>query len=511
MSKRCAGTRPGVSAARGWLALAFAMAAVMAVAAAPASADTVIGQTRPGSELTAIACASGSALNCVAVGAPFASQHPVDEVTAVTNGVASSPRNFPAGFTAVSVACTSATSCLVVGAAPGGQFGREGALVEVTNGAPGAVQLIPGTGLLHGIECNAANCLAVGQASLNLNEGVVVPITSGVPGSASGVAGTESLYGIDCHSAGNCVAVGTKEVIVGGCGQNCGTDYEQAVTVAVTNGSPGSPQSVPNSAQTSYLFGVACPASAAGCVAVGENDPNAGNPGTGMVVPITGGAPGAPQPVSGTESLRTLVCQSATSCLAGGLRFGGPGGQTTGVLDALNTNGSPGTAQDDAGLEQVTGLACADASNCLATGYTGYTDGDTNKGTGLIVALGPPVSPAAAIASSLKVSGPGSSISAILRSGGFPAPFTAPAAGSVAVTWYYVPAGATLTRVVKPVVVAKASKKFSAPGKAKVKLRLTAKGRKLLKHAKRIKLTAVGTFTPKHGKKASRHKAITLK
>jgi hypothetical protein len=268
-----------------------------------------------------------------------------------------------------------------------------------------------------------------------------------------------------------------------------------------------------SSAQTSYLYSVACPAGAAGCVAVGDSTPTGASMSTGMVVPITGGAPGAPRQVQGTESLRTLACQSATSCIAGGLRIGGAGGQTTGVLEPVNSDGSPGTAQDDASTEQVTGLACADASNCVATGYTGYT-GAGNSGTGLILAVGQAGSGSsvgAELSSSLTVSGPAASISAILRSSGFPAPVTAPAAGSVTITWYYLPTGARLARAVKPVVVATGSKTFAGPGQAKIKLRLTAQGRGLLKHAKRVKLTAVGTFVPKHGKKASRRKPITLK
>jgi hypothetical protein len=507
MSNHFARIRRGMSVVGGGLALV--MVAVLAMAAAPASADSVIGQT-PGLRLNGVGCANGSALNCVAVGGSSFSGNSGGEFVALKNGVAASRQTFPAGFIAFGVGCPSAASCVVVGSTPGGQFGREGALVNVTDGVPGAIQLVPSAEGLRGVECDAAGCLAVGQGALAFGSpaaGVVVSITHGSVGSGEQVPGVAVLEGVACRSAGDCVAVGEKLVAANGIAS------EQAVTVAVTNGSPGSPQSVPNTTPTSFLHSVACPAGAAGCVAVGENFANGNTPGPGMVVPISGsGAPGSPRLVAGTSSLTTVVCTSATDCLAGGDRTGGGGGQTTGVLAAVNINGSPGAAHDQTATEQVDQLACADASHCVYTGYTGHTA--ANSGTGLIFALGqagPGSNAGAALAKSLTPSGPAARISAILRSGGFPAPFTAPVAGSVTITWYYLPAGAKLARVVKPVVVARGSKTFAGPGHAKVKLRLTAQGRKLLTHAKRVKLIAAGTFVPKHGKKSSRRKSITLK
>jgi hypothetical protein len=48
-------------------------------------------------------------------------------------------------------------------------------------------------------------------------------------------------------------------------------------------------------------------------------------------------------------------------------------------------------------------------------------------------------------------------------------------------------------------------------GKAKVKIALTRKGRKVLKPAQRIKLTAKGSFTPTGASTTTTTKAITLK
>lgn len=48
-------------------------------------------------------------------------------------------------------------------------------------------------------------------------------------------------------------------------------------------------------------------------------------------------------------------------------------------------------------------------------------------------------------------------------------------------------------------------------GKSKLKIRLTGKGKKLLKKAKSIKLTAKASFTPKGGKKRTARHTFKLR
>jgi hypothetical protein len=86
-------------------------------------------------------------------------------------------------------------------------------------------------------------------------------------------------------------------------------------------------------------------------------------------------------------------------------------------------------------------------------------------------------------------------IGALLK-GGIAIAFTAPEAGAATIAWYYLPPGARLSKATKPVVVASGQLTFSAAGTAPIKVKPTAVGRRLLKHAGRIKLTAKGTFTP---------------
>ncbi len=85
--------------------------------------------------------------------------------------------------------------------------------------------------------------------------------------------------------------------------------------------------------------------------------------------------------------------------------------------------------------------------------------------------------------------------------------FTALTSGALTIDWYYLPPGARLARGAhaaqgaNPVLFASGSASFATAGTKKVTLRLTLAGRKLLRHRKRIALTALGSFTPR-GKRA---------
>jgi hypothetical protein len=98
----------------------------------------------------------------------------------------------------------------------------------------------------------------------------------------------------------------------------------------------------------------------------------------------------------------------------------------------------------------------------------------------------------------LTPSGKAAKIAVLLKSGVFSISFRALQAGTAVINWYQVPPGAKLAKKAtpKPVLVASGQRRFSAAGTAKIKIKLTAAGKRLLKHAKKLKLTAKGTFTP---------------
>jgi hypothetical protein len=488
------------------LALSLVTLVVLTLGVGSAQADSVLGQV-PGYGLFSVGCASGSALNCVVVGEGLAQGASVrSAVVPIDNGVVGTAERAPAGFTAQAVACTSATTCLA-----DGSMGGEGAVVPITNGVFGAVQQVADTSDLFGIECQASTCLAVGFAgTAGAFTGVVVPITGTTAGAAEQVPGTDRLYGVACGSPGACVAVGsevTRTVTTVGCqpGETCFSGSVQAVSVAIANGVPGASQPVQSAFLTS-LQAVTCP-TASECLAVGYASPSASSAGVGLVVPITDGTNGAAQEVPGISGFHGVGCQTATSCFAGG------GGAHDGVLVPVTSDGTVGAAQTEAGTEVVEGFACADAASCVAVGYE-EDQTMSDGGTGTIFAIGTP-SPSptagAALSSSLAVGGAAARISAVLKHGGFAAPGSATAPGTVTITWYSVPAGAHLARATKPIVIAQGSHTFSTAGKASIKVRLTPRGRALLKGSKRVKLTAVGTFAPTRGTKSSKQESFTLR
>jgi hypothetical protein len=149
-------------------------------------------------------------------------------------------------------------------------------------------------------------------------------------------------------------------------------------------------------------------------------------------------------------------------------------------------------------------VVCAGLSNCLAVGTA-------DSQNGAIVQIAAALSPSKALTDVLRITGAASTLTAILRSGAYPAAFTAPAPGTAQISWYYTPPGAQAARVTRPVLVAQGSRTFTAAGSATIKVKLTAPGRALLKKAKRIKLTARGRFTAKAGKTTIKQTTITLK
>ena len=96
----------------------------------------------------------------------------------------------------------------------------------------------------------------------------------------------------------------------------------------------------------------------------------------------------------------------------------------------------------------------------------------------------------------LAPSGKAAKIAALLKSGGSTIMFKALEPGTAAIDWYELPAGAKVAKKATPVLVGAGQRTFSAAGIATIKIKLTAAGTSLLRHAKRLKLTAKGTFTP---------------
>jgi phage gpG-like protein len=141
--------------------------------------------------------------------------------------------------------------------------------------------------------------------------------------------------------------------------------------------------------------------------------------------------------------------------------------------------------------------------------------GSTNTGSGS-VASAPPASPTgggvlgstsvgigsiqigALLRQELTPAGKTAKFATLLAGGGFTVTFKGLVAGTAVIDWYQLPPGAKLAKKTraKPILVASGQMRFATAGVAKIKVKLTGAGRRLLEHAKILKLTAKGTFTP---------------
>jgi hypothetical protein len=101
-------------------------------------------------------------------------------------------------------------------------------------------------------------------------------------------------------------------------------------------------------------------------------------------------------------------------------------------------------------------------------------------------------------------------IEKVVSSGGVNVPFVFLSAGTIGYVWL-ANAPAHAATAAKTVTVAKGSLTRSAPGSAKVKVRLTKAGKKLLRRSRSLKLTIRGTFTPVGGKPQVATKKVTVK
>jgi hypothetical protein len=94
---------------------------------------------------------------------------------------------------------------------------------------------------------------------------------------------------------------------------------------------------------------------------------------------------------------------------------------------------------------------------------------------------------------------------AIIKAGGATLTFKAPSAGTVTIKWYATVKG-------KKVLIGSATKTVGAGSTAKIKVKLDAAGKKLLKASKgSVKITQSGGFKPKGGKQSTSTKKLSLK
>jgi hypothetical protein len=188
-----------------------------------------------------------------------------------------------------------------------------------------------------------------------------------VHGTVHKVPGTGFLKSFACPSRGSCIAAGATS--------NAQYQTTGGVVVPVSGGKPGAAKAVSGSLE----FGaVACP-SAKHCLAVGAT-----TSGAGALLPITGGRPGKLVTVPGTIGLYGVSCGTASSCWA--TTAGGTEAEVVHIVNGAVSKvyGLKGSYPymfrgSEAGSPSP---LCTSASSCLAVGTK-----DLTNGPGLVLRL----------------------------------------------------------------------------------------------------------------------------
>jgi beta-galactosidase len=116
-----------------------------------------------------------------------------------------------------------------------------------------------------------------------------------------------------------------------------------------------------------------------------------------------------------------------------------------------------------------------------------------------------------ALAGVLSPRGASARIAKLLRRGGYTFSFAAPSSGKLVIDWDYEPPRKHHAHKPRPVRVAARTVSIKKAGRVAVKVKLTKRGRRLLEHAKRERLTARVSFTAIGQSTMTRTKVIELK
>lgn len=167
---------------------------------------------------------------------------------------------------------------------------------------------------------------------------------------------------------------------------------------------------------------------------------------------------------------------------------------------ASNSEGSSEPAESEAttlvqAVPAGSGNGTGGGTTSSGGGSTSSSGSGSSAGAGSTVTATVSTATIRAALAHLRPTGKPATVVALLKHGGLTMPFTAPAVGSLSVQWYASPSGAKAARKIKPVLVASGKATFAAPGTGKVKVRLTAQGKRLLRHARQLRVEVRGVFT----------------
>jgi hypothetical protein len=313
------------------------------------------------------------------------------------------------------------------------------------------------------------------------------------------------LSSVSCASAGNCTVVGTYDA--GPDTSTTGGDQE-GLLLSQTNGTwaTGTEAGLPADADADPLVSltsVSC-ASVANCSAVGDYGGSGDFEGllltetAGVWSATAAGLPAAAGDEGSPVVLRSVSCAAVENCagvgsydaqlyLAHGL-----------LIDSTPSTTSSGPPPPGGGAPSATDPSSSAPPVITGTDTVGSIGASTTQIKADLSHVSAPT-------------GANARITALLRHGGYTFEFPAPGAGTLAIDWYQVPAGAHLARAPKPILIASGAKTFTSSGTSKITVKLTGAGRRLLKVSRHLTLTVIYSFTPRDGSKTGERRLITIK
>ncbi len=467
-----------------------------------------VSATDPDVLLTALSCPDAS--DCVAVGSYWdTSNHSQDLMLSDTSGAWTAHKadlsklpsvgsNPYANLSAVS--CTSAGNCAAVGTYTDGSSRTQALVVSESAGTWSAASKVtlPSNAnpsgadsdtALNAVSCSSAsNCTAVGSydATSNAVEGLEVTENGGVWSAgleaSLPVAGAANPYmrldSVTCATGGNCLASGGY---VSG-----GGAYEELVLAEASGSWTAAATPVLTDAQAT-LGGAHIACSQDGYCAVAGDAPSGGAAG---VSPFLLDAPaGVTTPSASPSNAGASVTWGAPSD-DGGLS---PTGYTVTANDLTDTahGGQTVTTVVPTTSATFTGLTPGDT-------YTFTVTATSPLGAGLPVTSTSVVLPpsrqqiSASLAGLLSPTGQPSRLTKLRRTFGYTFTYHPLESGRVAIRWYET-TGKGKHRMKH--LLASGSAKTNGTAAAKVKVRLTAFGKRAVRSAHKLRLSAAVTFT----------------
>lgn len=215
----------------------------------------------------------------------------------------------------------------------------------------------------------------------------------------------------------------------------------------------------------------------------------------GVAAPQNGGAPSVTgEAVAG----RTLTA-------TGGTWTGAPA--TTLQWERCDGAGG-GCAAVDGATGATYAVTAGDVGATLRVTETATNAGGSRTSSSAVTSVVPPLP---VVAPPPVVTAPQPTLEQILQAlfaqsfatAGFSPSFTAPVAGKLVVRWF--------SRTRRKVLLAKGSRAYTAAGAGKVKMKLTKKGKRILRKGRKVKITLKATFTPAGGKPVSFSRRTTVK